>query len=382
MKLLAIKMLFGAPRRVVAMLFGMTFAAFLMAQQSAIFWGVMTWTYAPMKVVKAGIWVAAPHVEQINDYDPVRLTDVMRVYSVPGVAWAAPVLSSQTLARMADGSHRPIHLMGVDDFTLAGAPWREVEGGAPSLRQPDAVWMDDYGLDRLKPEGGARIRIGDAFEINECRAVVSGVFRTRRAFSGSPFVLTTFSKAADYCLPQRKHVTFVIAEAEPGQSPATVAKRISRETGLRAFTNTEFMDSTLAWWMKNTGVPGSFLTTIAVSLVFGLVVSAMSFSGYVAQQRHIFATMRAMGASSGQILSMLLVKSLGLSLLSSCAGLACALAFGASVAEKGVPPYFLTWQMALGVVAAQILVGLAGPLRSWLDLRRLQPASVFRDSPR
>ncbi|MBK8038511.1 MAG: FtsX-like permease family protein [Verrucomicrobiaceae bacterium] len=356
----------------------MAFASFLMAQQSAIFWGVMTWTYAPMKVLRADIWVAAPQVEQINDYDPLRLIEVQRVRSVPGVAWASPVFSSPTYARMSDGSHKPIHLMGVDDHTLAGAPWQEVAGGIETLRQPDAVWIDEYGLDRLKPKGGEQLKPGDVFEINERRAVIAGVFQTRRAFSGAPFLVTTFQRAADYSLPQRRLATFIIAAAQPGLSPAALAGRIEAETGLKAFSEDSLIDSTLDWWMKNTGVPGSFLTTIIVSLIFGLIVAAMTFSGYVAQQRQVYAALRAMGASSGQLMSMLVVQSLSLSLLSFAVGLAGAYAFGASVGKSGVPPFLMTWQIISGVFGAQLLVGLIGPLRCCWEMHRIQPADVFR----
>jgi putative ABC transport system permease protein len=378
MNRLAFKMLFGAPKRAFSMLFGMAFASFLMTQQSAIFWGVMTWTYAPMKVVRAEIWVAAPQVEQINDYDPLRLADVQRVRSVAGVDWAFPVFSSPTYARMSDGSHKPVHLMGVDDYTLAGAPWQEVNGGVESLRQADSVWIDEYGLDRLKPKGGVPLKLGDVFEINERRAVIAGVFQTRHAFSGSPFLVTTFQRAVDYSLPQRRLVTFIIAAAAPGLSPVEVAKRIEADTGLRAFSEDAFLNSTLDWWMKNTGVPGSFLTTIIVSLLFGLIVAAMTFSAYVAQQRQIYAALRAMGASSRQMMSMLLVQSLSLSLLSFAVGLAGAFAFGASVAERGVPPFLMTWQIISGVFAAQLIVGVVGPLRSCWEMHRIQPAAVFR----
>ncbi|MBK8095181.1 MAG: hypothetical protein IPK32_25220 [Verrucomicrobiaceae bacterium] len=375
---IALLMLYGSPRRALAMIFGMSFAAFLMAQQTAIFWGVMTWTYAPMRVVRAEIWVAAPHVEQINDYDPLRQTDVQRVNSVKGVAWAMPAYSSYTYARMPDGRHRPVQLMGVDAATLAGAPWKEVEGGPESLRLPDAVWMDDYGLDFLKPKGGAPLQVGDVFEINERRAVIRGVFPARRAFSGAPFIVTTFDRAASYSSPQRRLVSFILVQASEGADAVKVAQRIELETGLRAYTDAALVDSTISWWMLNTGVPGSFLTTVILSLIFSLTVSALTFSNFVAQQRTYFASMRAMGASAWQLVRMLLAQSISMCLLSFGVGTVGAVLFGLAVNSRGVPPFVLTWQAVAGVLVTQIVVGIIGPIMSARELHRIQPSSVFR----
>ncbi len=375
---IALKMLYGAPARAFSMFFGMTFAAFLMAQQSGIFWGVMTWTYAPMRVVQSRLWITAPHVEQVNDYDPMRQIDVQRVASVEGVAWAAPAFSSHSYARMPDGSHRAIQLMGVDDATFAGAPWQEVQEGIESLRHPDGVWVDDYGLERLAPEGAPPLKLGDSFEINERRAVITGVFPARRAFSGAPFVLTTFQRAATYSLPQRRLVSFILAEPQiPGEA-ARVARRIAHETGLRAYTDEELVNSTLSWWMRKTGVPGSFLTTVILSVIFGLTVNGLTFSSFVAQNRVFYAALSAMGTTARQLCAMLMAQSLSLCFISSGAGVLGALIFGMVVEGRGVPPFSMPWQIVAGVFLIQLLVGLFGPLKSLQALTRIHPASVFR----
>lgn len=74
-----------------------------------------------------------------------------------------------------------------------------------------------------------------------------------------------------------------------------------------------------AQWLRNTGVPGSFLTTVAFSLLFGMAVR------------------------------------LG-----------------------GLPPFLLTWEIVVGVLTAQVIVGMAGPAMSVVRLQRLQPEEAFR----
>jgi putative ABC transport system permease protein len=158
-----------------------------------------------------------------------------------------------------------------------------------------------------------------------------------------------------------------------------VAKRIERETGLRAFTDEAFVNSTLLWWLKNTGVPGSFLTTVAFCLLFGLTVNGFIFSNYVSQHWRIFASLRAMGATGWQLIRMLLAQSLSLCLLCFCMGTLGAVLFGMAVKPAGLPPFLLTWEIVGGVLVAQVMVGFVGPVMSLLKLHRLQPEEAFRN---
>jgi putative ABC transport system permease protein len=98
---LALNMLFGDRAKLAMLLCGLAFSALLMAQQSSVFFGIMSWTYTPMVNIRAQVWVSDPMVEQVNDAKPLRDTDLGRVRSVDGVAWAAPLHTS-----FVQGAHR------------------------------------------------------------------------------------------------------------------------------------------------------------------------------------------------------------------------------------------------------------------------------------
>lgn len=86
-----------------------------------------------------------------------------------------------------------------------------------------------------------------------------------------------------------------------------------------------------------------------------------------------------MGASGWQLITMLLAQSLSMCLLCFCVGTAGAVLFGVAVKPGGLPPFLLTWEIVVGVLAAQVIVGVAGPLMSVLRLQRLQPEEAFRN---
>lgn len=132
-------MLFGDTAKYLMLVAGLFFATFLIVQQSSVFCGLMRWTTATLKNVGAPIYVVEERVQQVNETNPMRDTDVARVRSVSAVRWAMPLYSGIQRVRMADGSFKTVQLIGIDAASLAGAPGRLVEGSLEDLRLPNTV---------------------------------------------------------------------------------------------------------------------------------------------------------------------------------------------------------------------------------------------------
>ena len=79
---LALKMLLGDKAKYIMLISGLTFASLLMTEQAGIFCGIMQWTGSTLDNVNAPIWVVDPMVEQVNDTEAMRDTDISRVRSV------------------------------------------------------------------------------------------------------------------------------------------------------------------------------------------------------------------------------------------------------------------------------------------------------------
>ena len=125
---LALEMLLGDRAKYIMLISGLTFAALLMTEQAAIFCGIMQWSGSTLDNVGAPIWVVDPMVEQVNDTEALRDTDLNRVRSVEGVAWAAPFYRGMVRTRMRDGSFKFVQLLGIDATTFAGAPKEITQG--------------------------------------------------------------------------------------------------------------------------------------------------------------------------------------------------------------------------------------------------------------
>ena len=102
---LALKMLLGDRAKYVMLVGGLTFATMLMTQQSAVFFGILKWTTSHMSNMRAQLWIVDRKVEQANELKALRDTDVNRVRSVTGVAWAMPIYVTIQSAKQIGRAH-------------------------------------------------------------------------------------------------------------------------------------------------------------------------------------------------------------------------------------------------------------------------------------
>jgi putative ABC transport system permease protein len=375
---LALKMLMGDRAKYVMLVGGLTFAALLMTQQNAVFQGLLSWTTSHMRNMRASIWVVEKNVEQVNETKAMRDTDVNRVRSVTGVDYAVPLYLSVQKARAADGSDKPVQLVGLHGATLVGRPPDIVRGNLEQLRLPNAVFIDELAVQRLSAGRTRPLDIGDTFEINDREARVVGICRTERQFFGYPYVFTTYDQALQYAPRQRKMLSMILAEPKPGRPAAEVAREIERQTGLRAFTVPEFSTATIDFIWKNTGIPASFMTTIILGFIVGIAISGQTFYSFVLENLRHLGALKAMGASTGLLARMLLLQAFTVGLIGYGIGVGLTALFGFAVLPVGQPPFLLDARsMITTAVAIVIICGFA----ALLGIRRvakLEAAIVFR----
>ncbi|WP_256200077.1 ABC transporter permease [Verrucomicrobium spinosum] len=289
----------------------------------------MMWTTATLTNVPAPIWVVDEKVEQVNETNPLRDTDVARVRSVDSVEWAMPLYSGIQRVRLQSGSFKIIQLIGIDPATLAGAPVKMIEGRLEDLRLPNTVIIDDLAVKRLAKVRGQAIKVGDVFEINDMEARVVGICEAMNSFTGGPYVWTTYERALQYTPASRKMLSAVIAAPRAGFTEEQVVEDIRRTTGLKAFVNKSFNSSphdfgtsTIWWYVKNTGIPISFGTTVIVGFIVGVAISCQTFYAFVLENIKHLGALKAMGASNGKLCLMLIVQAFTVGIVGFGLGLA------------------------------------------------------------
>jgi putative ABC transport system permease protein len=379
MNKVALKMLFGDPTKCLGLIFGVAFASLLIMQQSSIFVGLMTRTSSViLDAQEVNLWVMDPSVQYVDANRPMRDTELSRIRGVEGVAWAVPFFKLNTGVRSPTGNLQTAQIIGVDEATYIGVPRKVILGSLADLRRPDAVMIDRTGYKLLFP--GRPLELGAAFEINDTRAVVAAIVENSAPFTSNITIYTTYPRATAYTNNGRTKLSFVVARAQEGLSPESVARKIEAETGLKARTSDEFTWDTINYILANTGIPISFGAVVGLGVIVGVVVAGLTFNMFVADNIKQFAALKAIGVTNATILRMVLVQASVVGAIGYCLGLGIVARFFDTVPKvaTGLRGFYLPWQVAAAMACLTVVIMLVA---SGLSLRRVMtvdPAVVFR----
>ena len=374
---IALLMLFRDRAKYVMLVVGLTFCSLLMTQQSSVFCGLMLWTTATVRNIGAKVWVFDAKVEQINEVIPLREIEVTRVRSIPGVEWAVPLYLGIEQARLSDGSFQNVQLVGLDTATFVGRPMEITKGRVEDLRLPDAVIIDQVGVEKYRQKG-IKIDIGTSFEINDKRAEVVAICHENRSFLAQPYVFTTYDRALQFAKPQRKMLSCVLAEPKPGISAKDLAARISTVPGLRAFERDDLFWTTVWWYIKNTGIPISFGTVVLMGVIVGIAIAGQTFYLFVLDNLRYLAALKAMGARMPILAAMVFLQSFSVGVVGFGLGVGFTALFGYKVLKLEQPPFLKPWQVPVAVAGIIMLICCFSALIGLRQIAKLEPAVVFK----
>ena len=380
----ALKMLTGDKGKYFGILFGLTIASFLITQQLSIFMGLMTRTYGFISDSGlADIWVMDPKVQFIDDIKPMQETQLLRVRGVEGVDWAVPLYKGILKARLENGTFQACNVIGLDDTTLIGGPATMLQGRLEDLRRADGIVVDIVGattrLAKRLPDGTTiPLTIGSTLELNDHRAVVVGICKVSRTFQSQPVIYTTYARATTFAPMERKRLSFIQIKAKPGVAPKELAGKISRTTGLAAYTKTEFEDLTIRYFMKYTGIPVNFGIAVLLGFIVGTAIAGQTFYNFTLENLKYFAALKAMGATNLKLLGMVVVQALLVGGLGFGLGAGLAAGFGRHFSATTELAFRLPWQVLTATALAMAVISIFAALLSLWKVIRLEPAVVFK----
>jgi putative ABC transport system permease protein len=385
MNWLALKMLTGDRSKYLGLVFGVTFASLLMAQQLSIFVGIMKRTGSQILDVRdADIWVMDNKVRYIDEVPGMPDTELQRVRGVPGVKWAVRLYKGQVRARLADGNFRTVVLFGLDDATLVGAPQEMLAGQVGDLRNPDAVIVDKAGYEYLWPDEVDSIktegyRLGKVFEMNDRRCVLVGVCKVSPPFTTLPVLYTAYSQTTWYVPRERDTMSFVLAKAEDGLDAREVCRRIEDQTGRMALTQDQFFWKTIGYFMTSTGIPVNFGITIFLGFFVGVAIAGQTFYLFTVENLRQFGSLKAMGLTNLRIVGMILLQALVVGAMGYALGVGMtAVYFLATNQRTQLAGLNMPWEVMAGTGAAVLVIVVLASLVSIRKVLVLEPAVVFR----
>ena len=383
---IAFRMLVGNRGKFLGIILGLAFASLIMTQQPGVFTGLMTRTYS--FITDSGlpdIWVMDPKVQFVDDGNAIPNTALYRVASIEGVSWAKPLFKGMAQARLHNGTFQTCNLIGIDDATLIGGPSVMLQGDLKNLRQADSIIVNEEGaLDKLASpaiqEGGPKIplQLGQVLELNDRRAIVVGIAKTTRTFQSQPTIYTTYSRATGAYMPaQRNMLTYVLVKAKSGQNLEELCRRITRLTGLAAYTKHQFKDLTVQYYLEYTGIPINFGVSVLLGFLVGAAIAGQTFYTFTLENLRYFGVLKAMGTSEKTLLFMIVFQALIVGFLGYGIGLGATSVF-AFLTRATMVAFRFPWELfVLSLLGVMVIASLT----AFISIRKvikLEAAIVFK----
>lgn len=375
---IAIRMLTGDAQKFYGLLFGIAFSTLLITQQMTIFVNLVERGASGVyNAPEAQVWVMDPVSRTTDVSYAMPSTALDKVRSVPGVEWAVPHLRAVANVRTAEGDLEGVTVIGVDDATLIGLPKRMAVGDKSVFFAPDAVVIDDVGVDRLFSNGASPL--GERLELNDQRAIIRGIADAIPSFTSQVTLYTRYSSALNFVPGTRNRLSFVLVGISPGETPEGVAARIEEATGLKAETRAELARAGVDFIIENTGIPINFGITVFLGFVVGVAIVGLTFSLFLRDNIKQFGALKAIGVTNSKIMQMVAAQAGMVGSIGYGIGVVGTVIFLESFASnpffKG---FYIPWQIPLiSLVAVVVILAITGfvAIRSVL---KTEPAAVFR----
>jgi putative ABC transport system permease protein len=370
---LAFRNLFHDRIRLAVTLVGILFSIVLVAVQLGLYLGSSREITANIENAKGDLWITAFGAKSFEDGGSL-LTQKERhaALSVPGVSSVVPAFVSFAEWRKPNGGSTRVVVVGADAEDGGLSPFRLMEGTWNDIKAPDGVAVDNSYFEELGIAG-----LGSTAQIASGRVRVRALTEDIRSFTQSPYVYMPIARARALLGASEEMATFHLVSLVPGADLETVRGAIKgRVAPAEVLTRDEFLARSLKQWLFNTGAGAALIGGALLGTLVGTVIVAQTL--YSSTKDHIneFATLRALGSSSGYIYRVILAQAAMSALLGYVLGMMIALLI-VYAAQGSALPIMMTPGLALGLLALTLFMCAISAISAIFKVTKIDPATVF-----
>jgi len=359
--------------RFAATVVGIVFSIVLVTVQLGLFVSFARTVTIMIDHAPADLWIVPQGTKNFEDPSLLDEADRYRAMSIEGVSQVAPILISFSHWRMQDGGASPVLVIGSNLRAGGGLlPWNLVEGSLESLAIPNSVAVDYAYLDRLGVKG-----IGGGAEMRNRRAEVRAVSKGIRSFTTTPFIFTTLDRARAYTGTPSTNVTYLLVHLDPRADLEGVRSQLqSVLSKAEVLTAAEFSDRSRSFWLFGTGAGAALFAGALLAMVVGSVVVAQTLYSSTKEHLYEFATLRAIGSSGVYLHTVIITQAL----LSAVVGFGIAFVIGVFIVRltaDSALPVLMTPALTVILFILTVVMCVISALSSILKIMRMDPAMVF-----
>jgi putative ABC transport system permease protein len=318
------------------------------------------------------LWIMAYGTKNFEEAQSIGLRERFAALSTPGVAKAVPMIVSFTDWLKPTGGTTIVIIVGTDSEEGGLSPWNVIEGDASGLGARDAVIVDKSYLSDLGLNG-----VGDTAQIGASRVRVTGMTEGIRSFTTTPYVFTTLNRSRTLLEMPAEKVTYVLVKLEPGADAEAVRAELrTKVPDNEVLTKAEFHDRSLNHWLFATGAGVALIGGAILGLVVGTVIVAQTLYSSTKDHLNEFATLRALGSSSGYIHRVILAQAALSAVLGYALGMIVAMTV-VYLSEQTPLPIIMTPGLAALLLGLAVAMCTISALAAIGKVMRIDPAVVF-----
>jgi putative ABC transport system permease protein len=371
---LAFRNLFHDRIRLFVTLVGILFSIVLVAVQLGLYLGARKMIIGMIDNARAELWITAYGAKSFEESGVLEGRERYMALSVPGVASVEPLVAAFNEWRKPAGGTALAVIVGTDMEEGGLKPWNVVAGDPRDLFAPDAVVVDRTYLRELGIKG-----LGDTAQIDVTRVRIVGLTEGIRSFTTAPYVFMPLVRARQIGGLTGDQTTFLLVRLEPGANRDAVQKALAERlpsNTVEVLTTDTFRRRSLAHWLFSTGAGVALIGGAVLGTLVGTVIVAQTLYSSTKDHLNEFATLRALGSSSGYIHRVILLQAA----LSAAIGYALGMALALSIIEaskNSALPIIMTPELAAGLLVLTIFMCAISALAAIMKVTRIDPAMVF-----
>jgi putative ABC transport system permease protein len=369
---LAFRNLFHDRVRLAVTLVGILFSIVLVAVQLGLYLGSSNMITENIDRANADLWITVYGAKSFED-GGMLLTSRERhqALATPGVKAVIPLVVRFAEWRKPEGGSTRVVVVGTDAEDGGLVPFKMIKGTWEDIKSPEAVAVDRTYLNELGIKG-----MGDTAQIMTGRVRVRALTDGIRSFTQSPYAYTTLNRARTL-FGEGDGTTFYLVQLEPGANIQKVRTDLqSRLEGAEVLTKQEFRDRSLKQWLFRTGAGVALIGGALLGSLVGTVIVAQTLYSSTKDHLSEFATLRALGSSSGYIHQVILAQAGMSAVIGYILGMTIAL--GVLVASKNSAlPLVMTPGLAFWLFTLTVGMCAISALAAIVKVTKIDPATVF-----
>jgi putative ABC transport system permease protein len=358
--------------RLAVTLVGILFSIVLVAVQLGLYLGASNMITANIDHAKADLWITVFGAKSFED-GGMLLTPRERhqALATPGVKAVIPLIVRFAEWRKPEGGSTRVVIVGTDAEDGGLAPFNLVDGTWEDIKAPESVAVDRTYFNELGIKG-----IGDTAQVQNSRIRVRALTDGVRSFVQSPYTYTTLNRARSI-FGDSDGVTFYLVQTQPGANIEKVRQDLKgRLEGAEVLTQAEFRDRSLKQWLFRTGAGVALIGGALLGSLVGTVIVAQTL--YSSTKDHLgeFATLRALGSSSGYIHKVILAQA-G---ISAVVGYALGISISLTIlvlSHNTALPMVMTPGLAFWLFTLTVGMCAISALSAIVKVTKIDPATVF-----